>query len=540
VTTTEPVAQPTAVPATTLDGTLLPGAPGEGGYHRVTRGPGEPHLPRTDLGGSQPTRQGMRPLLAFVQLSDLHVVDAQSPARAEFLDRLGDPDSPVATTIGPVGGYRPQESLSFHVVEAMARAVGRLQTSPVTGQPISFAISTGDNADNGQRNELDAYISILDGTTVRPDSGSPDRWEGVGSEEWYEVRYWHPDGTPAGEPDDLPRGVRGFPTVPGLLDACRVPFRAAGIGMPWYEVHGNHDELLGGTLPGSAGLAWLARSGRKPVALDGSLDPHQLVALLGDHERQPPDLLGGLGHAVWHTVTPDPARISVGTPGWLAEHTRGGTRAARAHTWYAFDAGRFRCLVLDTVNPNGGWQGSLDVEQFAWLEAELAAGSDRTFLLFSHHPLSTLVNDWSPRGGRRVLAKEVGALLGRHRSVAVWFNGHTHTHKIQAHAPQFHEGQAGTGWWEVTTASHADWPQQARIIELAEDPGTGALVVIATVLDHVGLVDARNAELDDLITLAGWSRELAANHWQRARNANGEPVGRGAEADRNVVLVLPR
>ena len=67
-----------------------------------------------------------------------------------------------------------------------------------------------------------------------------------------------------------------------------------------------------------------------------------------------------------------------------------------------------------------------------------------------------------------------------------------------------------------------------------------ALVVITTVVDHAGLVDARAAELDDAATLAGWSRELSANHWQRRRNADGEPVGRGAVVDRNVVLVLPR
>jgi metallophosphoesterase (TIGR03767 family) len=538
MTTIEPATHRNDAPASTLEATLLPSAPGRGGYRRLARAPGEDHVARTELGGTQPRRQDLRPLLAFAQLSDLHVVDAQSPARAEFLDRLGDPDSPVAATIGPVGGYRPQEALSFHVVDAMARALSRLPGGPVTGEPIGFAISTGDNADNGQRNELDAYIAILDGASVRPDSGRPDRWEGVGTAEWYDVRYWHPDGTPPGRPHDLPREERGFPTIPGLLDACRLPFRATGIGMPWYEVHGNHDELLGGTLPASAGLAWLARGARKPVALAGSLDPRQIEALLGDHERQPPDLLGGLGDAVWHAVTPDADRVAVGTPGWLAAHTRRGARAARAHTWYAFDADRFRCLVLDTVNPNGGWQGSLDAEQFAWLESELAAAG-REVLLFSHHPLSTLINDWSPAGDRRVLGRQVAALLARFPDVAVWFNGHTHTHKIQAHPPRFHVGESGTGWWEVTTASHADWPQQARIVELAEDPSTGALVVITTVVDHAGVVDARTGELDDPITLAGWSRELSANHWQRAR-VSGEPIGRGVATDRNVVLVLPR
>jgi metallophosphoesterase (TIGR03767 family) len=522
---------------TTAERVLVPDTPGPGGYHRLRTGPGEPHLARTDLGGTAPPGS-LRPLLAFVQLSDLHVVDAQSPSRAEFLDRLGDPDSPVAATIGPIGAYRPQEAMSFHVVDAMMQAVNRLTGGPVTGQPLSFVISTGDNVDNGQRNELDAYIRLLDGGgRVRPDSGGSS-WEGVGSPDWYDPRYWHPDGTPAGEGDDVPRGERGFPVVPGLLDAARQPFGPIGAGLPWYEVHGNHDELLGGTVPATAGLAWLARGRRKPTGLAWSPSAEVVEDILGDHRRRPPDLLRELGSATWREVTPDPGRVPARTAGWLEAHRRDGARPARARTWYGFDAGRFRCLVLDTVNAHGGWQGSLDAEQAVWLEAELEAGSsgggeDRTFLIFSHHPLATLINDYAPDGRRRVLGAEVAAIIDRHPNVAVWFNGHTHTHAVRAHPRT-----TGPGWWEVTTASHADWPQQGRVVELAEDPVDGSLVVVTTVIDHAGILDPRHAGLGDPTTLAGWSRELAANHWQRAR-VGDEPAGRGDRSDRNTLLVRP-
>ena len=37
-----------------------------------------------------------RPLIALGQLTDMHMLDAQSPARVEFLDRYNDPDSPFA------------------------------------------------------------------------------------------------------------------------------------------------------------------------------------------------------------------------------------------------------------------------------------------------------------------------------------------------------------------------------------------------------------------------------------------------------------
>jgi len=82
-------------------------------------------------------RDGCGALVAFVQVSDLHVTDAQSPGRPEFLDRLGDDDSPVADLVGAVGTYRAQESLTHHVVEAMTARLRRTDTGPVTGLPVT-------------------------------------------------------------------------------------------------------------------------------------------------------------------------------------------------------------------------------------------------------------------------------------------------------------------------------------------------------------------------------------------------------------------
>jgi 3',5'-cyclic AMP phosphodiesterase CpdA len=114
------------------------------------------------------------------------------------------------------------------------------------------------------------------------------------------------------------------------------------------------------------------------------------------------------------TVPSDPARHRVTTREWIAAHLASpglpdghGFSAAAARdgrAWYAFDAGPLRCLMLDTVNPYGGWQGSLDQEQFGWLAAELAdARRQGTLgcLLFSHHPLDSLDHDGltDPRAG---------------------------------------------------------------------------------------------------------------------------------------------
>ncbi len=187
--------------------------------------------------------------------------------------------------------------------------------------------------------------------------------------------------------------------------------------------------------------------------------------------------------------------------------------------------------MLDTVNHHGGWQGSIDATQLSWLEAELAAHAARPVVLFSHHPLETLVNDTRPPGAdRRVLAGELREVLLAHPCVVAWLNGHTHVHSVTA----ISDG-AGHGFWQITTASHIDWPQQARIVEfLSAGPG---LAIACTVIDSAAAVSYRGSvEPADLAALA---RELAANDWQVRELITPEGgAGAGTIADRNVVLAI--
>jgi hypothetical protein len=87
----------------------------------------------------------------------------------------------------------------------------------------------------------------------------------------------------------------------------------------------------------------------------------------------------------------------------------------------------------------------------------------------------------------------------------------------------------------VTTASHIDWPQQARIIELLEtDHG---LALACTVIDSAAPAGYRGD--GDPADLAALGRELAANDWQLRDliTADGG-AGAGTAADRNVVLTV--
>jgi hypothetical protein len=218
------------------------------------------------------------------------------------------------------------------------------------------------------------------------------------------------------------------------------------------------------------------------------------------------------------------------TAGTPVGHGYGQRNVDDGTAYYAFDAGELRCVVIDTVNPHGGWQGSLDETQFGWLDRELTSCAVRPVVLFSHHPLETLVNDTRPPGAdRRILAEELRHLLLSHPCVIAWVNGHTHVHAVTP----ITEPDASGGFWQVTTASHIDWPQQARIIEFLRTE-TG-LALGCTVLDSAA--PARYAGTGSPDDLAALARELAANDWQvRDLITADGGAGAGTAADRNVIL----
>jgi hypothetical protein len=90
----------------------------------------------------------------------------------------------------------------------------------------------------------------------------------------------------------------------------------------------------------------------------------------------------------------------------------------------------------------------------------------------------------------------------------------------------------GSGFWELSTGAIADWPVQARAVELV-DNGDGTLSNFGTLVDHAAPPDP--ADAIGLWRLASIYREVAANDPHRGWDSTAA----GTATDRNVELLLP-
>jgi 3',5'-cyclic AMP phosphodiesterase CpdA len=420
------------------------------GDGQLRPGPGEGMVARTELGPVAATEPA-RPAVTLAHITDAHVLDASSPARVTFLDRLG---SPFQST------FRPQEALTAQVLAGAANAVRALAPQLV--------IQGGDLIDNDQRNELAHALLALRGGRVDPASGR-DGYFGVQLASNTDPFYYRPD-------VDAPRH-------PGLLRRASQAFVSRGVAAPVSPVFGDHDGLVAGEIVPTPLTMSLAVGDRALWELPSglSLPPGaRRSAMLSPDGPPDPGLVDPFLRAALAgptvSVPPDPARAEMSFGEALSRLTAAaapGIRPRRDATGaprldYVVDAGPgMRLIVLDLVRRGGGSGGLVEGSQPGWLAAQLAAAGDRWVIVVTHQPIE------GAEGGQALLA-----VLDRAPRVIAALSGHTHRNRITPRPTP-----AG-GYWLISTASLIDYPQQARALRVAGTHG-GGVAIHTWMLDHV-------------------------------------------------------
>ena len=526
------------VPSTLLQTIKMSSSAARGSYRILLAGAGEDFIARVDLLGREadPRRStSRRSLYYFAHLSDIHVIDAQTPARMDAIQSI----APELFT----DACRPQDTLTTHVLASVVDSVVAAQSSSITGAPLASAISTGDSADNLSSLETRWYIDILDGKDVTPNSGAVGVYEGP--QIWSEATYaYHPD-----DPMGDVYGAYGYPTVPGMLAAAvSNPVTSQGLPVPWFAVYGNHDATYMGTFRADPALfAWAVGSRKAATGealglnwLQGFATDLSVAQIAINAIRESVGLLPGI-----RDVTADPARKLLERADFMQAHLdspsvpgpvgHGWTQANvdSGETWWSADMTPYlRVFGLDTCNLAAGADGAVPQDQFDWLQAQLeqCQTQGRLAIICSHHNSLTLENGATPvTGGQPLIhAEEFIDMLLRYPVCIAWLNGHTHINTL---TPHLREGGVG-GFWEITTASCVDFPQQQQLVELI-DNRDGTLSIFVTALDHAAPPTWTPGDLTQ-VGLASLSRELSANAWL------ADPALRaGSPLDRNVELVMP-
>ncbi|GAA4737626.1 TIGR03767 family metallophosphoesterase [Gordonia alkaliphila] len=507
---------------TTLDRVAVPGKARKGGYRKLTEGAGWPLYVRQELAAARSGRDSRRTALAsFVQITDIHITDVQSPARFEYVHPIQGP------------AFRPQEALGAQGAVALIKRINQVASGPFTGRRFDCVVSTGDNTDNHELIELTWFQKLLSGGSVTPNTGARDRFEGVqalGSD-----LYWRPELASRDIYKD-----RGFVQIPGYLRAAMRTLQSPGLDAPWYAVFGNHDEQFLGTVPNGF-LDWMYLSSVK-FDLPGS-DP--AVSEIAGAMTSNPAALGPLLAQLRITgpafdVTPDARRRPFTPREFVRSHfnpaIKGagpvghGFRDPDGPTWYSFQiAPGVRGIAMNTCNSLGISDGSMGEKQLRWIERKLREFSDELVLVFSHHTsttmTATLPNPETP-GEKQYLGEELVAVLKQHKNLIAWVNGHTHQNEMIAHRGATEKNS----FWEINTASHIDFPQLARILEIT-DNGDGTLSIFTPLLEADS---PYTADEDDLSPtgLASLYRELSFNDL----HYDAERIGKAA--DRNCELLL--
>ncbi|MDQ1256749.1 MAG: Metallophos protein [Candidatus Hydrogenedentes bacterium] len=419
--------------------------------------------------------------LRFVQVTDIHVTDEESPARMVTLDPF------------IYASWRSQEAYTPQVLDATIREINRIHWTGYFSSPgkIDFVIFTGDMVDNAQWNEFRWFMDIVDGGTVMPDSGELDG----------PLAPLDPEFNP------------------------NLPFTAQGLAkdIPWYLALGNHDLLGLGNFAvnyeDADAAQWFAPVSPTVASFVGltALDPPQQYLFPTGDQSLAILLAGSPPPFDPHTyqidlaalpsgyVPPDPARHYLSRESIIRESFN--TRSfpgGHGFSWNSLSSGRgyysfkpkkdvpVRVIVLDTMEAEAmegyiGADGAISYVQFdGFLKPEVNAArtAGEYVIVVTHHPSASLKKITA---ARCVTPAEFTGYLTSEPNIVAHICGHVHYS-----ATITHDGPHP--YPEIITCSLIDYPQQARLIDLYFDPGTKTFDIRSTPVSHIRHATELSAE----------------------------------------------
>ncbi len=569
---------------TTLDLTYIPIPLGDSWI--LGEGPGDPREIRNDLLATETVPTGGQDRLSlsyFMVLSDLHQTDEESPVRLTFFDALTILDGAFNSA------FRPQEDLGAQLLNAMVRTANHIQLD--YGRDFNFALALGDMTDNGQLNELEQFIDVLDGNGLTtgeagwtsPDSGELDLDPTTGrnrGERNFGIQETDGDGNNinAFDREGYPNSNADLAT-PGLR-------LSNGDPLPWFAAVGNHDVLATGTFDPDSFLTFYKTdsfvSDRSPYGfipgLGGTLayweeNPHQKL-YIGD---------GLFGMNIdWRIVIqtlklagqiPDDYSIDIderfnlltlthNTPGDSSDD--GVTIAADPDRMFM----RHDLLLSmlheqghGFIDRNGDTEINGDDGGYYRLDSAALAGQTGIplrllvldsceILFFDDGGLSEEQFTWLESELQQAVEDQVMVILANHHysgaipnhgerlrsvlnsypNVILHLVGHGHHNRVFARRAENEDPLYG--YWEVETSSGIEFPQQSRIVEIVDNrDGTGSIFMT--------LFDTWPTENDDSDELALLGRELAFDDMlRRGYDGSSDFGGMGEDGERNVELVF--
>ncbi len=473
-TTAERTIMPVAVPAGSP--ALLPHQVSNfspNGYGQWRFGEGLPYEKRLDLMPGDYSASAVTPaarLLYFFAMTDIHITDKESPGQAIY----------YGYKWGVVSGYSPAMLYSTQVLDAAVQTVNALHVK----KPFDFGIFLGDATNCGQYNELRWYIDVIDGKTIKPDSGVVD------------------------DP------------VPGPLNDYQDRYKTAGLNasIPWYQAIGNHDHFWMGLFPPDDYIK-TTLTGNSILNMGNVLTGKLRIKSRGFYMgvidgRTPHGDITGAGPASDFpdgppTVPADPDRRFLSRAAWIGEffHTSSSpaghgfdpSEITTGFACYSFEPASdipVKVIVLDDTmtdenmpdgSPNG--YGSLDKERYEWLVHELDTGQaeGKLMIIAAHIPLGVELPKTGPKSlliwdkYAAVSDTDLVAKLHTYPNLLLWIAGHRHQNTITAlKSPD--ASRPELGFWEVETASLREFPQQFRTFEIVRN-SDNTVSVFATDVD---------------------------------------------------------